>query len=719
MRRFLLTVFASLTGIFCTASGETIAYTGPTVLRDGSGYVNASGSIRIVKDMNGMYVMAPSSDITLEEVADFAAALFENHVRPEIDGGTPPSLDALRLLEFCSDVALLQANRYANAASKKKREWEPIFDEDAILNANTGNALRSEGEGMARNWAKLFQEGHSPLVATPDNVWEAVLRAQKTQFGKKMKDQVDQPVFEYEWENMGKNWPKRPFLATKTARYLAIGAFFVGGAAGIAGIAAWFIALKIAQTPLLALGPYGWVAWCGITLASLLLSAFGGYGWAASESDGKAYVSALQASDADLRKWKNVMTQRQAGWADVEPQYDRVREQLVAIRQTLDNARWHTENEIDALSADRREAVEDFWNTYEKFRARSDEALADMEYAFVNYPLALSLQEGIAASEFLAQVEADEGKTLAKDDYETSAGKHIGAAKQSIDHGLGQVKEIHAALAQRSTSYAYYDWAIRYNQVIALTSVHNGKPIFREDNEDYEKEMDEWYGKFQAGAIPKTSDEERRVEDFSLNITAQTPLLRLRDAYLFLEEEAKGKWKDLFKALPPRGTSEDDWNELVDDWMGTVNKKQWQLAYQVLTGQEAAPENTEQILTRLNTLRTQPQQFTLRIAEKQLSASRKRDEADNDDLRRLKELIAYWDKLDEENLKRLMESNDPVLRTVWRRIFALPIYMEEDDGELKPKAILDAGDVGEYVRDAILIPSRGKPLPPETKDGGR
>lgn len=66
-----------------------------------------------------------------------------------------------------------------------------------------------------------------------------------------------------------------------------------------------------------------------------------------------------------------------------------------------------------------------------------------------------------------------------------------------------------------------------------------------------------------------------------------------------------------------------------------------------------------------------------------------------------------------------MESNDPVLRTVWRRIFALPIYMEEDDGELKPKAILDAGDVGEYVRDAILIPSRGKPLPPETKDGGR
>lgn len=709
MRRFLLTVFACLTGIFCTASGETTEY----VLRDGSGYVNASGSIRIVKDMNGIYVMAPSSDITLEEVADFATALFENHVRPEIDGGTPPSLDTLRLLEFCSDVALLQANRYANAASKKERTWEPIFDENAILNEDTGNTLRSEREGMARNWAKLFQEDHSPLVATPDNVWEAVLHAQKTQFGKKMKNQADQPVFEYEWENMGKEWPERPFLATKTARYLSIGALAVGGASGM-GMVAFLVALHMGKNVLLTLGPYGWAAWCGITLASLL---FGGYGL--SKSDGKAYVSALQASDADLRKWENVMAQRQASWADVEPQYDRVRGQLVAIRQTLDNARWHTEDEIDALSADRREAVEDFWDDYEDFRAQSDEALADMEYAFVNYPLALSLQEGIAASEFLAQVEADEGKTLANDDDETSAGEYIGAAKQSVDHGLGQVKEMHAALAQRSTSYAYYDWAIRYNQVIALTSVHNGKPIFREDNEDYEKEMDEWYGKFQAGAIPITSDEERRVEDFSLDMTAQTPLLRLRDAYLFLEEEAKGKWKDLFKALPPRGTSKDDWSELVDDWMGTVNKEQWQLAYQALTGQEATPENTEQILTRLDTLRTQPQRFTLKIAEKQLSASRKRNEADNDDLRRLKELIAYWDGLDEENLKRLMESNDPVLKTVWRRILELPKEMEEDDGELKSQAILDAETVGEYVRDSILIPSRGMSLLPETKDGGR
>lgn len=710
MRRFLLTVFACLTGIFCTASGETTEY----VLRDGSGYVNASGSIRIVKDMNDMYVMAPSSDITLEEVADFATALFENHVRPEIDGGTPPSLDTLRLLEFCSDIALLQANRYANAASKKERTWEPIFDENAILNEDTGNALRSEREGLARNWAELFQGDHSPLVATPDNVWEAVLHAQKTQFGKKMKNQADQPVFEYEWKNMGKEWPERPFLATKTARYLSIGALAAGGVSGV-GMVAFFVALHMGKNVLLTLGSYGWAAWIIITAAPLIL---GGGGWFASESKGKEYTSALQASDADLRKWERVMAQRQVGWAKVEPQYDRVRGQLVAIRQTLDNARWHTENEIDALSTDRREAVEDFWDDYEKFRARSDEALANMEYAFINYPLALSLQEGIAASEFLAQVEADERETLANDDYETSAGEHIKAAKQSVDHGLGQVKEMHAALAQRSTSYAYYDWAIRYNQVIALTSVHNGKPIFREDNEDYKKEMDEWYGKFQVGAIPITSDEERRVKDFSLDMTAQTPLFRLRDAYRFLEEE-KGKRKDLFKALPPRGTSEDDWSELVDDWMETVNKKQWQLAYQVLTGQEAVPKNTEQILTRLDTLRTQPQQFTLRIAEKQFSASRKRDAVDNDDLRRLKELIAYWDGLDEETIKRLMESSDPVLRTVWRRIFELPTEMEEDDGELKPKAILDADDVGEYVYDAILIPSRGKALMPKTQDGGQ
>lgn len=510
------------------------------------GFRNSDGTLEIVLEQEGYRLLEKNGEgkvSTLDDVAEWAVQLFEEQVQDRVqhslEKGEKLDDNTLKLWRFCTSTVLSCADAYMQQIPwcPPSRERSSFWDWDWGKAPKWTNGLEhytiKEPLKDWEDWCKCYGDDVvSQTFSEPEVLRELVFWSPER--APRINDILEKaPRPGYEWskdiarrleKRLGSDWKAKKWIVEHPVAFSA-SAIVAGGVLGAGTPIAITTAITFFKAGTLVggsiCGPIGAGIGAGIGISvGGCAAAF--YLWKDDT------VKSLKAGFEDITFWENNQNERGKYRDSVLAQYERLRQQIVAVCKLSVKG---TSKETNTIKAD------------------ADEKLRTLEDVYINYPLSIELHEGIVNAQYIVECAKAYLWRKAPEEWEK--------ALTSYTHALAMTKRNHEKMFSKTSSPTLNNLSIQYDTycIWPLQAPENiGRDI------DIEKDTTEAFAQYAEWREQSNDARGLSIED---HLKTMDPYFQLLHVYTALKGEDA---VELLSWFPPEGKGSENWKEQLNTW---------------------------------------------------------------------------------------------------------------------------------------------------------
>ena len=466
-------------------------WNGPSIIRQQNGeLINRKKTLKIVLENQIYRVYSLQEGQSVDDVAIFAKAIFEQEVKPAFDRNevTP---DILNLWTFCANAMLYRAEMYmrnipwsAKIREARDKRMESSYQwEVRGKEVENGLSQFTKIDQPLNNWIACYNdEVVKETFSEPDPLYEA-FQDEKRNTSDTMEDltrqELDNLVFCWH-EKIKAEWKSQDWIINHPVM-MSIG---FGGVGFLGGAVVGGLSAMVASGVSTGAATGAAAGTTGFPVVGTIIGAVGGaaigvaggvccyYYRKGKEVRCKSYVGGNA-----LKKWYDVETKRDKYLRDALHQYKELRDSINAVFACLDTFKEKFGGVGDSL---------DVIDRHEENSTRRSEMLSDLEDMYVNYPLMIELVEGMVYVQFCLNALQENSETFSD---ERAVDKE--ELRTTFYETLCYVKRHFAAYFPNTTMMFMNVLTSRYANSCRLPFVTTGRPAslsWKKEND----EMEQW-----------------------------------------------------------------------------------------------------------------------------------------------------------------------------------------------------------------------------------